>query len=46
MIYVIKGSETYDVKGLTSIIQKVTIAIFGGIILNGSDYFETWFIDG
>jgi len=46
LIYVVKGSKTCDVKGPTSIIQKVTISIFGGIILNGPDYFETWFIDG
>jgi len=41
LIYVVKGSETYDVEGPTSIIQKVTIAIFDSRPLNGSDCFET-----
>ena len=46
LIYVVKGSETCDVKGPTSIIQKTTIVMFGDRTLNGPDYFETWFIDG
>jgi len=46
LIYVVKGSETCDAKGLISIIQKVTTAMFGSRTLNGPDYFETWFIDG
>jgi len=41
LIYVIKGSETCDVQGPTSIIQKVTTVMFGGRALNGPDSFET-----
>ena len=41
LIYVVKGFEPYNVEGPTSIIQKVTIAVFGGMTLNGLDYFET-----
>ena len=45
LIYVVKGSETCDVEGPTSIIQKVTIAMFDSRILNGLDCLEMWFID-
>ena len=44
LIYVVKGSETYDVEGPTSIIQKVTTAMFGGRALNGPDCSEIWFV--
>jgi len=29
LIYVVKGFKTYNVKGPTSIIQKIMIAMFG-----------------
>ena len=45
LIYVVKGFETCDVKGPTSIIHKVTTTMFGGKILNRLDSFEMWFID-
>jgi len=40
MIYVIKGSETYDVKGPTSIIQKVMTTMFGSRTLNTPYYLK------
>ena len=46
MIYVIKGSETSDVEGLISIIQKVTTAMFGDRALNGPACSEKWFVGG
>ena len=46
LIYVVRGSETCDVEGPTSIIQKVTIVMFSGRTLNGPDCFETWFVGG
>ena len=46
LIYIVKGSETYDVKGPTSIIQKVTTAMFGDRALNGPVCSETWFVGG
>jgi len=45
LIYVVKGSETCDVEGPTSIIQKVATAMFGSRLLNRLDYFKMWFID-
>jgi len=39
-----KGSETCDVEDPTSIIQKVTTAMFGGRALNGSNCSETWLL--
>ena len=44
-MYVVKSSETCDVKDPTSIIQEVTTDMFGYSALNRLDYFETWFID-
>ena len=41
LIYVVRGSETCDVEGPTSIIQKVMTAKFGGRTLNELDCFET-----
>jgi len=46
LIYVVKGSKTYDVEGPTSIIQKVMTVMFGSRTLNRPDCFEMWFIDG
>ena len=34
LIYGVKGFETFDVEGSTSIIQKVTIAMSSGRTLN------------
>ena len=44
--HVIKGFETCDVEGPTSIIQKVTTTMFSGKALNGSDCSEMWFVGG
>ena len=46
LIYVVRSSETCDVEGPTSSVQKVTTTMFGSRTLNGPDYFETWFIGG
>ena len=34
LIYVVRGSETCDVEGPTSIIQKVTTAMFRGSLMD------------